>query len=196
MAENRAAFILRRRRSLGFSKCRRVRTCFNVPSRSILFFNRRKALSTGSLFFNLISLKPIHFLSQCRGHTTPAVTAGDYPVNACRLVFRWGGVNRQKRLKQLAISGCGPHGLAMALPTDPVTLSVQQLEELYRKLSTLRHDINGDLALIVAAAELMKLNPDILQRMLATLMEQPPKIRDKVERFSAEVEKLVGITRP
>jgi len=84
----------------------------------------------------------------------------------------------------------------MALPTEPVTLSVQQLEELNRKLSTLRHDINGDLALVVAAAELIKLNPDILQRMLSTLLEQPPKIRDKVDRFSAELEKMVGISRP
>ena len=83
----------------------------------------------------------------------------------------------------------------MALPTEPVTLSVQQLEELNRKLSTLRHDINGDLALVVAAAELIKLNPDILQRMLSTLLEQPSKIRDKVDRFSAEFEKMVGISR-
>jgi hypothetical protein len=84
----------------------------------------------------------------------------------------------------------------MALPTEPVTLSVQQLEELNRKLSTLRHDINGDLALVVAAAELIKLNPDILQRMLSTLLEQPAKIRDKVEHFSTELEKMVGISRP
>jgi len=84
----------------------------------------------------------------------------------------------------------------MALPTEPVTLSVQQLEELNRKLSTLRHYINGDLALVVAAAELIKLNPDILQRMLSTLLEQPPKIRDKVDRFSTELEKMVGISRP
>ena len=84
----------------------------------------------------------------------------------------------------------------MALPIEPVTLSVQQLEELNRKLSTLRHDINGDLALVVAAAELIKLNPDILQRMLSTLLEQPPKIRDKVDRFSAELEKIMGISRP
>ena len=83
----------------------------------------------------------------------------------------------------------------MVLPTEPVTLSVQQLEELMRKLSTLRHDINGDLALVVAAAELVKLNPDLLQRMLGTLMEQPPKIRDKVDRFSAEFEKTLGIVR-
>ena len=82
----------------------------------------------------------------------------------------------------------------MALPTEPVTLSVQELEELNRKLSTLRHDINGDLALVVAAAELIKLNPDILQRMVSTLLEQPAKIRDRVDRFSAEFEKALGIT--
>lgn len=83
----------------------------------------------------------------------------------------------------------------MVLPTEPVTLSVQQLDELNRKLSSLRHDINGDLALVVAAAELIRLNPDILQRMLSTLLDQPPKIREKVDRFSAEFEKTFGITR-
>src|SRR6478735_1459947 len=57
MAEKRAAFSLRRRRSLGFSKCRLLRTTFNVPSRSTFFFNRRRALSTGSPFFSLISVK-------------------------------------------------------------------------------------------------------------------------------------------
>ena len=84
----------------------------------------------------------------------------------------------------------------MALPTEPVTLSVQQIEELNRKLSTLRHDINGDLALVVAAAELVKLNPDILQRMISTLLEQPAKIRQKMDNFSAEFEKAFRITRP
>jgi hypothetical protein len=33
-----------------------------VPSRSIFFFKRRRALSTGSPFFNLISVKNSHFL--------------------------------------------------------------------------------------------------------------------------------------
>ncbi len=71
MAEKRAAFSLRRRRSLGFSKCRWLRTIFNVPSRSILFFNRRRAFSTDSPFFSLISVKLSHFLSDRfsnRGH--------------------------------------------------------------------------------------------------------------------------------
>ncbi len=84
----------------------------------------------------------------------------------------------------------------MALPTAPVTLSVQQLAELNKKLSTLRHDINGDLALVVAAAELIKLNPDLVPRMSTTLLEQPPKIRERMDNFSREFEQLLGITRP
>jgi len=84
----------------------------------------------------------------------------------------------------------------MALPTEPVTLSPQQLEEFNRKLSTLRHDVNGDLALVVAAAELIRLNPETLQNMLSKILEQPPKVREKLDRFSLEMEKLLGISRP
>jgi len=83
----------------------------------------------------------------------------------------------------------------MGLPTEPVTLSAQQIEAINKVLSTMRHDINGDLALVVASAELVKLNPDTAPRMLATLLEQPPKIRDKIDKFSAEFEKLLNITR-
>ena len=83
----------------------------------------------------------------------------------------------------------------MTLPTQPVTLAPEQIADLTKKLSTLRHDINGDLALIVAAAELIKLNPSAAERMLATLLEQPAKIRDRADKFSAEFEKTLGILR-
>ena len=59
MAENRATFSLRRRFSLGFSKCRWPRTTRNVPSRSTFFFSRRNARSTGSPFFSLISVNAL-----------------------------------------------------------------------------------------------------------------------------------------
>jgi hypothetical protein len=84
----------------------------------------------------------------------------------------------------------------MALPSQPVTLSVQQIEELNKSLATLRHDVNGDLALVVASAELIKLNPALIPRMLTTLMEQAPKIREKMDKFSAQFEKALGITHP
>jgi hypothetical protein len=83
----------------------------------------------------------------------------------------------------------------MGLPDGPVTLTVQQIEELSKKLATLRHDVNNHLSLIVAAAELIKFNPDMAARMSVTLGEQPPKISDQLSRFSAEFEKVVGISR-
>jgi hypothetical protein len=83
----------------------------------------------------------------------------------------------------------------MALPTDPVTLTPQQVEELSRKLSTLRHDVNNHLSLIVAAAELIRFSPDAAQRMSATLAEQPPKISNAMNSFSAELERALGISR-
>jgi hypothetical protein len=84
----------------------------------------------------------------------------------------------------------------MSLPKSPITLQPAQVEELSKLLSTMRHDMNGDLALIVAAAELVKLNPELLPRMLKTLTEQPPKVRERADKFSAEFEKILGITRP
>ena len=83
----------------------------------------------------------------------------------------------------------------MPLPSEPVTLTPEQIADLNQKLSTLRHDINGDLSLIVASTELMKLNPASTPRMLNTLGEQPNKIRNRLEKFSEELEKLVGISR-
>ena len=82
----------------------------------------------------------------------------------------------------------------MGLPSEPVTLTTEQIDALSRKLSTLRHDINNHLSLIVAAAELIKFNPDLGKRMCNTLAEQPPKIADAMSKFSVEFEDTLGIT--
>ncbi len=83
----------------------------------------------------------------------------------------------------------------MALPNAPVTLTVQQIDDLNRRLSHMRHEINNHLSLIVAAAELIRLKPELTQKMSASLVEQPPKITTELSRFSAEFEKTFGITR-
>ena len=84
----------------------------------------------------------------------------------------------------------------MGLPTEPVILTVAQLDELNRKLATMRHDINNNLSLIVAAMELIKHKPQMTERMMVTLGEQPAKIGDAVSKFSVEFERAMGITRP
>ena len=96
----------------------------------------------------------------------------------------------------LAFAGLSFHVGLMALPTTPVTLDAKQITDLNHQLSTMRHDINNQLSLILAALELLRKKPETTERMLATLSEQPPKILQSMQKFSVEFERLLGITRP
>jgi len=84
----------------------------------------------------------------------------------------------------------------MGLPQQAVTLSHEQIADLNQKLSKLRHDLNNNLAMMLAAAELAKLKPDIAAKMLDRVIEQPSKISAQIREFSAEFEKTFGITHP
>jgi len=86
--------------------------------------------------------------------------------------------------------------LEMGLPAEPVTLSVEELDQLNRELANLRHDINNTLSLIMAATELIRYKPHLTERMMTTLIEQPPKILGSLAKFSDEFERTFGITRP
>ena len=86
--------------------------------------------------------------------------------------------------------------LSMPLPNQPVTLTVEQIGELSRKLSTLRHDVNNNLALVVAASEIIRRKPESAERMWNGLVEKPQKIAEAVAQFSRDLETALGITRP
>lgn len=84
----------------------------------------------------------------------------------------------------------------MSLPTEPVTLSVDQIGALNQKLADMRHDINNYVSLILASAELLRRRPESAERMMANLLEQPPKIVTVVKNFSGDLEAALRITRP
>lgn len=84
----------------------------------------------------------------------------------------------------------------MGLPAQPLTLSVEQIDELNKKLSAARHDINNHLSMIMAASELIRMKPEMAPKMADKLMAQPSKISDLIKGFSAEFEQTLGITRP
>lgn len=83
----------------------------------------------------------------------------------------------------------------MELPETPVMLTPAEIEELNRKLSTMRHNINNCLSLVVAATELIRYKPEMLEKMTVTLGDQPNRIIEEVRRFSKEFETTLGITR-
>jgi hypothetical protein len=83
----------------------------------------------------------------------------------------------------------------MGLPSKPVTLSVEQINELNQKLSAMRHDINNNLSLIIAAAEMVRFKPDLINRMMDTLNQQPARVSAAMANFTEEFEKAFGISR-
>ena len=80
----------------------------------------------------------------------------------------------------------------MVIPKTPVTLSPRQIEELAQMLSTMRHDINNHLQIVVSISQA---KPELMERMRAMLSEQPPKISQDIAHFSAEFERAFGIIR-
>jgi len=83
----------------------------------------------------------------------------------------------------------------MAVPNSPATLSAAQLAELTQKLGHMRHEINNQLAMVVAALEMIRFRPEMRDKMLTTISQQPPMIMAEVAKFSAEFEQTFGITR-
>jgi hypothetical protein len=83
----------------------------------------------------------------------------------------------------------------MELPGQPVTLTVEQIAELNQQLANFRHDINNNLALIMAGLEVAKQKPHLAEKMMVTVTEQPPKIADAVGKFAAQFDQALGIKR-
>lgn len=84
----------------------------------------------------------------------------------------------------------------MALPNQPVTLTVEQIAALSKKLSVMRHSINNDAMTLAVAIEALRRKPESVERVLGLLTNQPTKISDAVKEFSADFEAAIGITRP
>ena len=82
----------------------------------------------------------------------------------------------------------------MGLPRQTVPLSPEQVADISHKLSDLRHNINNHLALMVAALELIRRKPEMIDRMVNNLTEQPQKILDEIKKFAEDFERTLKIT--
>jgi len=83
----------------------------------------------------------------------------------------------------------------MALPREPITLTPETVRELESNLSDLRHNLNNNLSLIIAAIELIRRKPEMAVRMVETIADQPAKILEEIKRFSTRLEDALRIVR-
>ena len=102
------------------------------------------------------------------------------------------------RRKPLAFSGQQRDDAGMSAEykaNGTVTLTEEQILALHKKLRDMRHDVNGRLANIVAAAELARIRPDTAAERLKMLLEQPQKASDSIADFSRAFEGALGLKR-
>ena len=83
----------------------------------------------------------------------------------------------------------------MRLPSEPVTLTVDQIRELKEKIADLQHDVNNSVSLMLAAVELIRGRPEARESMMDSFSRQPKKINDTVTQFSRSLEATLGIVR-
>ena len=74
----------------------------------------------------------------------------------------------------------------MEPPLQPVTLTLIQVEELNRKLSEMRHNINNCLAVITATVEIANRKPEAGLRLMNNLAELPSRVSEEMQKFSAD----------
>ena len=83
----------------------------------------------------------------------------------------------------------------MLLPEQPVALSPEQIAELNKKLSLMRHNVNNHLALIVAASELIRRKPEMASRLIENVGQQPDRIIAEIRAFSDAMEIAFGLKK-
>jgi hypothetical protein len=81
----------------------------------------------------------------------------------------------------------------MGLPKETIPLSPEAVADLSRKLSDMRHSVNNHLTLVTTALELIRRKPESLERMLESMTDQPERIRNELNEFSGEFEKVLQI---
>ena len=77
----------------------------------------------------------------------------------------------------------------------PVTLTEAQILVLHHQLRDMRHDVNGRLANIVAAAELVRLQPAQAEERIKLLLDQPHQASESIGKFSRAFEEAFGLVR-
>ncbi len=77
--------------------------------------------------------------------------------------------------------------------TGTVALTEDQILALHRRLREMRHDVNGKLANIAAAAELMRLRPETTEERIKILLEQPHQAAQTIANFSRDFETAFGL---
>ena len=75
------------------------------------------------------------------------------------------------------------------------TLSAEELAQLQKKFSEIKHSINNALAVMMALSEMSQRRPDYSEKLASTVLTKAPQIVSGLQEFTALLNEKAG-TKP
>jgi len=73
------------------------------------------------------------------------------------------------------------------------TLSAEELSELQKKFSEIKHSINNALAVMMALSEMSQRRPDYAEKLATTVLTKAPQIVSSLQEFTTLLNEKAGI---
>jgi transcription termination factor NusB len=73
------------------------------------------------------------------------------------------------------------------------TISHEELVELQKKFSEIKHSINNALAVMMALSEMSQRRPDYAEKLATTVLSKAPQIVSSIQEFTQALNEKVGV---
>jgi hypothetical protein len=73
------------------------------------------------------------------------------------------------------------------------TLSPEELAQLQKKFSEIKHSINNALAVMMALSEMSQRRPDYAEKLATTVLSKAPQIVSSLQEFTQTLNEKAGV---
>ena len=73
------------------------------------------------------------------------------------------------------------------------TLSPEELAQLHKKFSEIKHSINNALAVMMALSEMSQRRPDYAEKLATTVLSKAPQIVSSLQEFTQALNEKAGV---
>jgi hypothetical protein len=81
--------------------------------------------------------------------------------------------------------------------SDPApVVTVEDLTQLQKKFSEIKHSINNALAVIMALSEMSQRRPDYAEKLATTVLTKAPQIVSSLQEFTQALNEKAGGAKP
>jgi chromosome condensin MukBEF ATPase and DNA-binding subunit MukB len=78
--------------------------------------------------------------------------------------------------------------------SDPVrSITPEELGQLQRKFSEIKHSINNALAVMMALSEMSQRRPDYAEKLASTVLTKAPQIVSSLQEFTQALNEKTGV---